>query len=260
MNYDKKLEITKEQNQLVIKANEVVRKARYQLSLQELKIMQYCFSKVKPTDKPDSEYCVSIKDFCMCCGLDYKNGKNYENVKKVLKGLRDKSMWILQDDGSETTVGWLGKVNISRGSGKIRIKFDEDMSKYIYGLFNNYTQFTLLNILPMKSAYSVRIYELLKSYTFVHSHKFETEELKKVLMCEHYVLFGNFRQKVLEPATREINKYSDISISWQPIKDGRTVKYVEFFIQEKEPIDKLIANGEAYDQIEGQLNLEDYFK
>ena len=260
MNYDKKLEITKEREHLVVKANDIVRKARYQLSLQELKIMQYCFSKVKPTDTKDTEYSFMIKDFCMCCGLDYQNGKNYQDVKRLLKVLRDKSMWILQDDGSESTVGWIGKANISKGSGKIRIMFDPDMSKYIHGLMNNYTQFTLLNILPMKSAYSVRLYELLKSYQFTESHKFKTDELKRILMCEHYKAFGNFRQKVLEPATKEINKYSDMKISWEPIKDGRVVTSVLFHIMDKEPLEKLKAVYEDYDQIEGQLSLEEYYK
>ena len=260
MDYDKKLEISKEREQLVVKANEMVRKARYQLSLQELKVMQYCFSKIKPTDTKDTEYIFSVKDFCMVCGIEYQSGKNYDDVKRVLKGLRDKSMWIMQDDGSESTVGWLGKVNINKGSGKVKVKFDEDMSKYINGLLNNYTQFTFLNILPMKSAYSVRMYEMLKSYAFTGNHKFKTEELKRLLMCEHYDKFGNFRQKVLEPATKEINKYTDIKISWEPVKSGVTITEVIFHIAEKSPIEKAMATDDAYEEIEGQLNLEDYYK
>lgn len=260
MNYDKKIEIEKQREQLVVKANDVVRKARYQLSLQELKIMQYCFSKVKPTDTKDTEYIFRIKDFCMVCGMDYTSGTNYEDVKRALKGLRDKSMWILQEDGSETTVGWLGKVNISRGSGKVKIKFDEDMSQYINGLLNNYTQFQFLNILPMKSSYSVRLYELLKSYEFTKAHKFEINELKRLLMCEHYVNFGNFRQKVLEPATVEINRYTDINIQWEPIKDGARVAFVNFIISEKKLVDRAVAEAEIYQELEGQLSIDDYFK
>ena len=248
--YDIQLEVDKQREQIIYKANQIIQKARYQLSLREMKIMQYLFSKVKPNDNKETWYTFSIKDFCMVCGIDYKSGQNYENVKKLTKGLRDKSLWVMQADGSEVTVGWLGKVYINKGSGKIKIKFDEDMSQYINGLMNNYTQYTFLNILPMKSAYSVRLYELLKSYSFTKQHTFQIEELKKKLQCEHYERFGNFRQKVLEVATEEINLYTDINVSWEPAKYGTKVMQVIFHISEKSPIDKSVAANEAYAEIE----------
>ena len=260
MNYELKIQTDKAREQLVVKANEVVRKARYQLNLTELKIMQFCFSKIKPTDTVNTEYNFTIKEFCMVCGIDYTNGRHYNEVKRQLKGLRDKSMWILQDDGSESTVGWLGKVNISQGSGNITVKFDEDMSKYINGLLNNYTQYTFLNILPMKSAYSVRLYELLKSYAFTYTHEFEVEELKKLIMCDHYTNFAHFRQKVIEPAIIEINRYTDLNISWKPIKFGAKVTHVKFYMNEKTAREKAISVYQANEKLEGQLNLEDYYK
>ena len=37
----------------------------------------------------------------------------------------------------------------------------------------------------------------------------EENELKKMLSAEHYVNFKDFRNRAIEPATKEINQYTD---------------------------------------------------
>lgn len=258
MDYDNKIEISQQRSYSVVKANEIVQKARYDLNIQELKSLAYIFSKIKPTDTELQEYTFSIKDYCQVCGIDYKNGGNYEYIKSTLKGMRDKSFWIQDETGAETTVGWLGKVRINKGSGKVKVKLDEDMQKYVIGLFENYTQYELLSTLPMKSAYSFRIYELLKSYAFTKHHTFDIDDLKSKLAATNYVNFKDFRKYVLEIATREINLYTDIEVSWEPIKKGRKVIQVKFDIKQRDTWGRYAASNRANDQIEGQISLLDY--
>lgn len=222
--------IEDQRNYLVIKANDIIRKARYDLSLQELKILSYCFSMIKPTDNPDTMYTFSIVDFCKVCGIDYDSGKNYSAVKESINGILRKVFWLMEPDGSEVSIHWLEKARINRGSGKISVRFDEDLKKYIFGLFKNFTQYELLCVLPMRSRYSFRIYELLKSFAFTKRHYFELEELKKKLMVESYDRFPDFRRKVLEPAVKEINEYTDLKINWEPTTKGRTVIGITFYI------------------------------
>ena len=168
-----KIESLEEQrNHFVVKANDIIRKARYDLGLQELKILSYCFSLIKPTDGLDTLYTFSIVDFCKICGISYDSGRNYALIKDSLAGILSKCFWLMEPDGSEVSVHWLEKVRINRGSGKIAIRFDEDLKKYILGLFKNFTQYELMCVLPMKSQYSFRIYELLKSYAFTKNHYF----------------------------------------------------------------------------------------
>lgn len=253
-------EISVQREYKVVKANEIIQKARYDLNITELKALSYVFSKIKPTDKEFSEYTFSIKDYCQVCGIDYKNGGNYEYIKETLKGLRDKSFWIQEENGSETTVGWLGKVRINKGSGKVTIHLDEDMQKYVVGLFDNYTQYELLSTLPMKSAYSFRIYEILKSYAYQKGHVFEVEELKAVLSAEHYKNFKDFRKKVIEVAVKEINRFTDIEIMWEPVTRGKKVVQIKFDIKQRDSWGKQLADLAATEQIEGQLCLEDYYR
>ena len=143
MNYDTKIEINTQRSYQVVKSNQIIQKARYELNISELKTFAYIVSKIRPNDEPNQEYEINIKEYCQVCGLDYKNGGNYLYIKKNLKALRDKSFWIVDENGNETTVGWLSKARINKNSGKIRVKFDEDIQKYVLGLFENFTQYSV---------------------------------------------------------------------------------------------------------------------
>lgn len=258
MDFDTKLEISKQRSYSVVKSNEIIQKARYDLTISELKTLAYIFSKIKPNDKEIQDYTFSVKEYCQVCGIDYKNGNNYINIKKNLKSLRDKSFWLIDEKGNEVLVGWLSKARINKGSGKITVRLDDDIQKYVIGLFDNYTQYELLSTLPMKSNYSFRIYELLKSYAFTKHHTFDIDELKTMLSATNYVNFKDFRKYVLEVATKEINLYTDIEISWQPIKNGKKVVQVYFNIKQRDTWARYEASIAASEQIEGQISIFDY--
>lgn len=44
---------------------------------------------------------------------------------------------------------------------------------------------------------------------------------------------SNFKAKILDVATKEINQKSDISLSYKTIKDGRNITGYQFFVEEK---------------------------
>ena len=260
LDYDERLEITEQRSYQVVKANEIIQKARYDLNITELKALAYIFSKIKPTDTELKEYTFSIKEYCQVCGLDYKNGGNYKYIKSTIKALRDKSFWLMDEKGNEVLIGWLQKVRINKGSGKISVKLDDDLQCYIIGLFSNYTQYELLSTLPMKSSYSFRIYELLKSYAFQKQHTFNIDDIKKQLVATNYINFKDFRKYVLEVATKEINLYTDIEVSWEPIYKGRKVIQVKFLIKQRDSWGRFITATKATQELDGQMSIYDFLK
>lgn len=265
METDPRMEIVERRSYQVVKANEIIQEARYDLSAKELKALSYLISLVKPSDQKDQWYETSIKEYCAVRGIDKESGKNYTEVKRTLKQLRDKSFWLQKEDGSEVTVGWLGKAEVNRGSGKVRIKFDADLQKYIIGLFGNYTQYELLATLPMKSAYSIRIYELIKSYSYKDTEfTISIDELKKKLGCEEaYKEFRDFKRKVLEVAVKEINLYTDLDISYEKILSGKTVSKIIFYFKKKDMTEHIAAYERSEKeldsgQIPGQMSISDF--
>jgi len=252
------LEIIEQRDYKIAKANEVIRKARNQLGLVQLKALAYILSKVKPTDKSGLFYNFDISDFCKVCEIDY-NGKNYNDVKAALKSLRDKSFWIIDDNGNEVLCSWIEKPIINPRSRRIKVRLDEDIQKYVIALISDYTQYSLWEVVPMKSRYSFVLFELLKSYAFQKkpSYTFELDELKKQIGATKYNNFKDFRINVLELATREINQFTTINIQWEPIKKGRKVVQIVFYIRLKNEKDLFTAQ-ESENQLEGQKNIYDY--
>jgi len=235
----KKETLSEVRDHLVVKRNDLIQKSRYQMSLQEQKIVLYLISKVKPDDKNFKEQLFSIKEFCLVCGIDDDNGKNYGNIKNTLKTLSDRSIWITLEDGSETTLRWVNKVTINKHSGLIKLQLDEDLKPYLLDLQENFTQYHLIYTLAMQSQYSIRLYELLKSYQFKGCISFDIGELKRLLFAEQYERFPDFKRRVIDMATREINKLTDIQITYELTKEGRKFNEVCFEIHQKDTGERL---------------------
>lgn len=265
MTTDEKIGVLKSREYLVVKGNELIQKNRFELSLPEQKTIAFICSMIKPATLetkskyyPDNpwqlDYQFNIRDYCKVCGIDYNNGKNYADVKATLKKLSDRSMWL--DDGKgEVLVRWLSKARTNKKSGIAQIEIDRDLAPFLFNLQEKFTQYQLYNILAMKSAFSVRIYELMKSYAFQKSKTFEVDELKHLLMVENVKSYNNFnlfKTKVLEKAQEEINELTDLNIYFEPITKGRKVIKVKFRIELKNQIERMISGTTANDRL-GEL-------
>ena len=244
MNSYENLIIEERKGYLVVKANELIQKNRFELSLPEQKTIAFICSMIKPKSLKEDDlqlnYDFNIRDYCKVVGIDYNSGTNYTDIKNILKKLSDRSMWL--DDGNgEVLVRWLAKVRTNKRSGVAKIELDRDLAPYLFDLGQRFTQYQLNNILAMKSAFSVRIYELMKSYSFQKSKTFDIDELKFLLMVENVKSYGNFKDfriYVLEKAQQEINELTDINIFYEPIFKGRKVVKVKFTIKEKSVLER----------------------
>lgn len=233
----------------VVKSNDLIQKSRFQLSLQEQKIILYMISKIKPDEEYFNIQNFSIKEFCRVCGIDNTNGKNYKNVKDAIKTLADKSVWIILENGTESLVRWINKAWINKKSGIIKIRLDDEMRPYLLQLQNRFTSYELLYTLAMKSQYSIRLYELLKSYEYLHKKLFKIEEFKQLLSAENYIRFPDLKRYVLDIAMREINDLSDITVTYEIIKEGRRYAKLDFSIKHKKGLDERIKTLSMIDNV-----------
>lgn len=254
------IEIAVAREQYVVRANAMVQKSRFDLSFAEQRAVMYAISLIQP-NRDELTYEFDIREYARVCGLDEDAGKVYEDTRSLLQGLRDRSWWLEQEDGSEVTVAWFNKIRMTRSRGKVLVEFDRDMMPYILDILDNYTQYRLMNTLAMKSVYSVRVYELLISHSWRSKQRagktgdavftretFEIDELKKRLNAhktKSYANFYDFKKRVLEVAKQEINQYTDIEIDYTPIKKGNKVIKIEFLIKYKGQGDRISAMNEV---------------
>ena len=258
---DKTESVQKARDMQVYKSDDMVQKGRHKLTIQEQRCVLYAISKIQPKDTAFKEYVFDIQLFYDACGIQ---NESYTELKSILVGLKSKCWWIpLKDDpDTESAVSWFSTVRTNKKTGKVTIKFHEDMMPYLLEVTADgkfYTSYYLRFVLPMNCQYAPRLYELLKSYQ-KNNRKwfFQIDELKQKLGCEHYKRFPDFRRWVLEPAVEEVNKYTDISIKPIIQKEGRKVTKIEFLMAKKsEPkLQEAIYEGNIV--LDGQMSTDDY--
>lgn len=242
----------------VVKRDDMIQKGRLNLTVQEQRSVLYAISKIKPTDDIFQEYTFELKDFYTLCGIE---NDSYTRLKEILIGLKQKSWWVMDENGTESTVSWFNKVRTNKKSGKVTVRFDDDMMPFLLQLASQdafYTSFNLQYVLPMKSQYSPRLYEILKSYQKNNREWFfEIDELKRLLNCQNYKNFYDFKKWALQPALEEINKYSDLNIAYDVEKEGKRVTRVIFYMASKKPEALLQAQKEGTDAMDGQIDIFD---
>lgn len=231
--------IAAQRNQIVVKANELIQNSRFNLSLQQQKVVLYLISQITPYDEDFRTYEFSINEFCKVCGIGDVSGKHYNDLKDSIKEIADKSLWITREDGTETIIRWIEKPYINPKSGIVQIKLDEDMKPYLLQLKENFTKYELFWTINFKSKYTVRLYELVKS---IHYNELETyertytlDEIRKILGAESYKVYNDLKKRVLTPSVEEINKYSDKIVSFIPLKKGRSVDRITLVVSSKDP-------------------------
>jgi plasmid replication initiation protein len=232
----------------VVKSNDLVQKARFSLSAQEQKIILYIISTLKPDNTIFPTFTFKISDFCRICGLN-SSGANYNYIRQALKKLRDKSIWIPLENGEEGTFAWFDAVRLSAKTGTVTVTLSSSMAPYLLQLKEHFTNYELIYTLAMKSQYSIRLYEILKSYEFKKQKIFYLDFLKENLSAENYKTYSAFKQNVLDICMKEINNFSDINVKFEGIKEGRKIVKIKFSIGLKKNVKDRLKTWENISQV-----------
>jgi plasmid replication initiation protein len=256
MNLPREYKIQGHRQLKVLKANALIQNSRYQLSTQEQKLVLFMLANIRADDEALREVHFSIHDFCAVCGIRTHSGGNLEYIKQTIKKLADRSVWIKNDKGEETLIRWIEKPRIYKG--KVRIKLDQDLAPYLLQLRKNFTQISLLYILAMSCQYSIRMYEFFKSVQYQgNSHHYLLSDFKHMLDISNYERFADFRRYVFDPAIREINDLTDITVDFVFKKEGRKFTSVLLDIRDKEILPKLMATWQSIEERLDKLSFED---
>ena len=242
-----KQEILSAQAQHVVMKNELIQNSRYNLGLLEQRALLYLISKIKPTDKPYTEYPFSIEEFCQVCKLNRRSGTYYQYIKDILKSMSSKPLTIRLDEHRELITNWINEAVINDETGVVSITFSKYLTPYLYELRQFYTSFCLEEVLAMNSKYGIRLFEYIKSIKSKGwKQAVPLEELRIRMDCvEKYTEYKDFRKFALEPAVKDINTYTNIKISYEPIKVKKWVKAIEFTILDVSSAEELTARQMA---------------
>lgn len=203
-------------------------------SVGEGRLIRALIAQISPSDEDFKLYRVSVADFARLFNITGESA--YEQIKKAADELTSRKIRI-EKGKSWLFMNWLSSAEYVQGSGYVELCFDKKLKPYLLQLKGYFTQYELESVVSFKSAYSIRIYELLKAEQFKaarsgqFSKTFSYEELRVILGVadNEYSQFAFFRVNVIEIAVREINTSSNIAITQVDYpKTGRKISHIVF--------------------------------
>lgn len=208
---------------IVRKSNDLVQMTRNNLTLSQQRLMLHIFSMIKPEDTDLPSYELSIYDFIKMTGMDPHSGALYKQVRKNIEELANAPIQWIKNNGTSTveTFRWIDKVRIDEGRARMTITLDPVLKPHLVQLKTLYTTMDVTYTMLMRSTYSIRIYELCKSYQSLYLKKKAAGEplvwnLNMLYEQLSYTAnrWSDFRRLALEKAKAEINEKTDIIFNY----------------------------------------------
>ena len=235
---------------IVRKSNDLVQMTRNNLTLSQQRLMLHIFSMIKPEDTDLPSYELSIYDFIKMTGMDPHSGALYKQVRKNIEELANAPIQWIKNNGTSTveTFRWIDKVRIDEGRARMTITLDPVLKPHLVQLKTLYTTMDVTYTMLMRSTYSIRIYELCKSYQSLYLKKKAAGEplvwnLSMLYEQLSYTAnrWSDFRRLALEKAKAEINEKTDIIFNYDVYeKKGQKVLSLVVTI---DPVDDAAAQA-----------------
>lgn len=222
--------IEENKNNIVVKHQELVHNARYRLSELGIKVLSVLISMIKTSDTEFTQYAIQIKDFKELIHSDSKN--TYKYAHKLVKELMSNPMQI-----GDEQFNWVSYGKYGKGDGVIIFEIHRLLKPYLLELQKNFLQYNITNILPLKSGYVIRLYELCKDhYSEATRYKESTtsatfdikiERLRELFeIPKSYQYSSHIKKHILDKAVKQFKEKTDIQIEYKEQKIGRRVDRV----------------------------------
>ena len=226
-------------NNLVKQHNDFVRR-KPALTEDESKIFLGILSLISSTEEKetdtgkDIELEVDVREFSNFYGIDTRTA--YTRVKEALLGLMKKPYLLeIEESGKKSfkAVALLKESGYVEGRGFAEVVIDGRLRHLLTNLTERYTRFELKYIVEL-SGNPTRLYEYFKSYERARYRNVRLSVLRAELGLEgKYKQNADFMKIVIEPAIREINRFTDLQIQHKDVKGRGAQARISFTIDSK---------------------------
>lgn len=257
-----------EKTQVVKKSNALVN-ASYTISLAEQRMILLAIARANGELEKMEELTVHARDYAEQWGVSLKTA--YEAMQYAASQLFERRFTFQQEakKGLKTTVSrWVSHITYAEGEGSVSLAFAPHVQPLLCDLREKFTHYTLEQIADLTSVHAVRLYELLIAWRSTgKTPVIEVADLRQRLGIEpnEYQRMTDLKRRVLDFAVKQINEHTDITVSYQQHKRGRSISGFEFRLRAKKPVEtrkKLTKQqaeamsrpGESYSQLYKRLS------
>ncbi len=215
----------------IAKANYLV-EASYSLTLQEQRLILACLSKIDARNEIPKAIELTASEYSSLMSIDIKNA--HRELYKAADKLYDRSIVVADPEKTEEFRWVQKKVKYSKGEGRIKLFWSEDVLVYISQLKRRFTSYRLSDVAQLNTSYAIRLYELLMQFNSTKERHISLPKLREFFQLQDkYPLFRDFNKRVIKPSVKEINNSSNLDVLYSTIKEGRNVIGLHFDFQEK---------------------------
>ncbi|MDE7094374.1 MAG: replication initiation protein [Oscillospiraceae bacterium] len=224
--------------ELVEKKNVLNQIRRNNMTLQELRMFCIYLSKINARDISTRTVRFTLKNFCKIMEIKADIGQITKNMHHLLQQIVDipyeddrkgflaiplfKECGIFKD---EETGQWF-----------FEIEAHDKAVPYMFDFKERYFTYELWNVLRLKSANQLRMYEILKQYENMGKRKLSITELRELLCInsKEYPRWDRFKERVLDSCQKTLAEQTDITFTYEPIRTGHKFTAITFFIRKNE--------------------------
>lgn len=222
-------------NAIVVRSNKLI-EASYNLSLQQLRLIHWLSRAVQEDDEDYKYYEIDVPLFLQFLQLKGSNSAR-DRIREVTRKLQEKTILIKnpENDDEWEQFSWLRYSKVYRKDNRLvlRLSINPEMLPYIRDLRAAFTKTSFYQITAFNSRYGWRFYEWCKQFEGIGWLEITVAELRSRLQIgeAEYARFNNLRQRVINPALKEICTVSDLDVVLaKTIKKGRSVHALKFKI------------------------------
>lgn len=245
-------------NLVAVKSNKLIN-ASYKMSALEQKLLLMAVAQIEESDCEFKQCIISINDFKGI--LDNKNDNPYTQIKKVTRKLMERVLYAEDENGNWKLRHIVDKADYLANEGILLVTLEDDLKPLLLDLKRNFTYVDIKYALGLNSAYSIRIYEMLKRfYNPKDEYGYWTikiDKLRYLLQVEDiYKQYRDFKRRVILQSQKEIREHTDICFDFKEIKQGRRVEELIFYIYSTKKEKQVLNFSQGTNNWAGSLNKE----
>lgn len=239
------------ENRDIVKSNALIEALYNPSCVYHMRLLMAALMQVKSKDELDfrTRYYVSANALADMTGSRAKN--NYSELKRAADHLMGSTLTVKSTPDGEPLkkyrkINLVSSCDYEDGTGTVGLRFTEEITPYISSLKARFTQYQARYVMPMRSGYGIRLYELCLQW-LGDEREFSVEDFRQIFeLTNKYPLIADLKKRVIDPAIADINEFSDIVVEFGQRKRGRVITHFQFKIAKKrgkEIQERLPING-----------------
>ena len=229
-------------NDLVVKDNVLIN-ASYNLEVTEQRLILLSIIRARETGQgisADSKLEIHASDYASRFNVTKEAA--YSALKNAVNNLFERKFSFKEsrsDTDKEIVVKsrWVSRIAYIDDLAKLEVTFAPDVVPLITRLEKHFTSYQLRQVSQLTSKYAIRLYEFLIAWREIGKTPviplFDFRETLGLEVNEYQKMI-NFKNRVLEPAIKQINESTDIRVKYEQYKTGRAISGLSFTFKQKD--------------------------